>query len=165
MIDNLYAYAYPAQESFTTPGSIWTYDANNTALCMDVQWGDSDSGTPVWLWPCSYGKAQTWQYDRSKGTIYNPAYDKCLDVSHASTDTGARLQIWTCNGTDAQRWTWDPKTGVLQNALGTVLDIDGRSAAKRARLVTWDRDQSTSQRWRFPDIWDALAGCQVRGTC
>jgi hypothetical protein len=66
-------------------------------LCLDVQGGNAAAGTPVWLWDCNED-------------VIPP--DSPRDTEH-------RVPV------DAQRWTYDPEAGALQNALGTILHVQG----------------------------------------
>lgn len=120
-------------------------------LCLEVQGGNPTPGTPVQVSKCDGGGfAQHWVYDRRNGTIHNPVYDKCLDVQGRNSAPGTPVQIWDCNGTPAQKWTYDPETQVLQNALGTVLDIQWGALQAQTPVWTWGRNDSPAQRWLSP---------------
>jgi hypothetical protein len=43
-------------------GGTWIQSAS-ADLYMDVQWGQSAAGTPVWLWDYNGSGAQHWSYD------------------------------------------------------------------------------------------------------
>ena len=116
-------------------------------LCLDVQWGNSNKGTPVQIWDCNGTDAQLWVYDRHSGTIRNPAYNRCLDVRKRNAAPGTPVQIWDCNGTDAQRYTYEPATGVVQSVLGTVLDIQGGALQPGTPVWTAVRNDGPAQRW------------------
>ncbi|MGH8624969.1 MAG: RICIN domain-containing protein [Gammaproteobacteria bacterium] len=147
MIDTLYLYQQPWRDLSDQYQQIPVYRAPQ--LCLDVQWGDLAAGTPVWLWNCDGGDAQRWVYDRKSGRISNPPSGKCLDVQWASAVAGTPVWIWDCNGGDAQRWTYDHQTHVLENALGTVLDIYYRSNPQAGIIPvwTWPRNESVAQEW------------------
>jgi hypothetical protein len=149
LADQLYMYSDDPQELTTYKNRIQT--GGDAQLCVDVQWGIRDAGTPVWLWPCNGGEAQRWHYDRKSGLIRNTAFDKCLDVKWGQLVDDVPVWIWDCTGSDAQRWTWDPESSVLQNALGTVLDARvylGSTGAAQSPLETGYRsDGAPFQTW------------------
>jgi hypothetical protein len=146
MIDMLFLYAHPGLPDLTE-GTQHIAAAASPNLCLDVQWGSPEAGTPVWLWDCNGGAAQWWVYDRQSGTIHNPAYSRCLDVQWGNPAPGAPVWLWDCNGGDAQKWTYDPETGVLQSALGTALDLDWGVLQAWAPAQMWSRHDGPSQRW------------------
>jgi hypothetical protein len=120
---SLYGYgAYDLSEKMPEGQAIALLNWPN--LCLDVQWGNPASGTPVWIWDCNGGNAQKWIYERQSGRIRNPVFNKCLEIQSDNPAPGTSARISDCNGDNAQKWTYDPAWGVLQNALGTVLQID-----------------------------------------
>ena len=143
--DTLLAYASPELERRTGAERILV--AGSEDLCLDVQWGNSEPGTPVHIWPCNGGDAQRWVYDRQSSTVRNPAFDTCLDVQWGNPTPGTPVHIWECNGGIAQKWTFDPEKQVLQNALGTVLDVNNGSLQAGTLVGTWSRNEGQAQRW------------------
>jgi Ricin-type beta-trefoil lectin domain len=121
MIDTLFLYAHGGDDLTEAAERIALAVKPN--LCLDVQWGNPTSQTPVWLWNCYGGDAQRWTYYRQSGLIRNPVYGKCLEVQWGNPAPGTPVWTSDCTGNDAQRWTYDPEEGVLQNALGTVLQV------------------------------------------
>ncbi len=156
MIDMLYLLMYPGVGdikdgyiySYTSPSSGGFFDE---LLCLDVQGGGTDNGTPVWLYTCSEGNpAQRWSYDRASGALINVGSGKCLDVVNVDPKIKASVQIWDCVGNDAQRWTWDLEHGYkLQNALGTVLDVQWGRGESETPVWTWSFQPPSSyaQTW------------------
>ncbi|NEB07033.1 RICIN domain-containing protein, partial [Streptomyces sp. SID13726] len=65
--------------------------------CVDVAASGTANGTPVQLYTCAPGVAQTWEV-RADGTIRNPNAGRCLDVAGQGTANGTVVQIWDCNG-------------------------------------------------------------------
>jgi predicted nucleic acid binding AN1-type Zn finger protein len=59
-------------------------------------------GTPVQLWSCNAGSAQTWTAT-SAGTLQIAG--KCLDATGQGTANGTLLEIWDCNGGANQQWS------------------------------------------------------------
>jgi hypothetical protein len=135
--------------------------SSNHDLCLDVQWGNPASGTPVWLWSCNGTGAQQWSYDRAAQTITNTAFGKCLQadpnaVMYApGTNLGfvlpgaAIAQIGDCvvPTPQWQKWTYDPELGVLHNGLGSVLDIQWNDQEPGATVWLWDENDGSAQQW------------------
>ena len=55
-------------------------------------------------------------------------------------------------GNDGQRWTYDLYAGVIQNALGTVVDVQNGTNASETPVWAWTRNESEAQRWVTPWI-------------
>jgi len=79
---------------------------NDPSLCLDVQWGSPNDGTPIWLWPCNYGYAQIWRQTSVDGSWSwyqtQTASNKCLDK-----DFWNNIDQWACHaGSNAwwQQW-------------------------------------------------------------
>lgn len=121
-------------------------------ICMDVQWGSAERGTPVWTWNCDGNVAQIWTYDRKSGQIRNRGLNKCLDVQWGSRFAGAPVWTWDCTGDIAQKWTYDPIGRVLTNALGTILKGAWEAGTP---LVTADPN-STNWFDPFVTTWKAV---------
>jgi hypothetical protein len=155
MIDSLFKMAHPEiKELAPQPQFINVRGAPQ--LCLDFPGNalvPATPGTLVQLANCGVGLlGHKWLYDRSTGNIYAnvglpPAYYLCLDVQWADSTPGTPVRLWTCNGTDEQKWTYDPETGVIQNALGTVLDIQQGVLQAGTPVWTWTRTESPAQLW------------------
>jgi hypothetical protein len=63
-------------------GQWWMYDRKTSTIrnpwankCLDVQWGNWRSGTPVWLWDCSAPEvdnwAQKWTWDPERKRLHS----------------------------------------------------------------------------------------------
>ncbi|MGW4111147.1 RICIN domain-containing protein [Actinosynnema sp. NPDC004786] len=50
------------EESRRRPG-YFSVRAAHSNLCVDVEWGNTAPGTPVWSWPCYDGDPQLWRID------------------------------------------------------------------------------------------------------
>jgi len=106
-------------------------------LCLDVQWGQTVEGTPLWLWPCTGNYAQHFRYDRASGSIYNPSIGLCADVQWANARAGTPIWQWWCNGGSAQRWTYDPATKLLTSALSPWKVLGARAAQQGMATLSW----------------------------
>jgi len=147
MVDTLYRYAHPGPELTQDYGGR-IRPMSGPSLCLDVQWGNPNAGTPVWLWPCTGDPAQHWSYDRQSQTIRQVSYGKCLDVRGGGSTPGTAVEIWDCNGGDAQRWSYDPEKHELRNAGGLVLlvlDVQWANLAAQTPLWVWPRNDTAAQ--------------------
>jgi IS1 family transposase len=139
--------------------------------------GNPASGTPVWLWDCNGGPAQQWAYDRKAQTVVNTAFGKCLQarptvetvaltlpkrnltIAYDDNRRGVQAEIADCipkrtstlptvsGPALRQQWTYDPERGILQNALGTVLDIQWNNQQAGTLTWLWDYNGQSSQQW------------------
>jgi len=119
MIDTLTYYMTNAPDLTETNPRVRS--ASATGLCMDVQWGQSAEGTPLWLWPCTGNYAQNFKYDRQSGLIRNQSMGTCADVAWADPRVGTKIWQWGCNGTNAQLWSYNPESKLLTSALNPRL--------------------------------------------
>jgi hypothetical protein len=117
VIDSLYLYTHDILD--LTELKQWLRTDGD--LCVQTLEGLVADNTPVWLRPCN-GDAltQQWIYDRKSSSIRNPPSGMCLT---AGVVAGSPVTIGYCNGADAQRWTYDLDSRVLENGLGTRLDV------------------------------------------
>jgi hypothetical protein len=159
MIDTLFLLTHPALDLTEAFGRIPVL--TNPGLCLDVQWGNSASGTPVWIWDCTGSVAQQWSYNRQTQTITNTAFGKCLQVRQnvfsffgftlsLDNDTpGAIAEISDCVSPPPlrQQWSYDPQGSVIHNALGTVLDIQWDNQQPETPVWLWDYNGGTAQQW------------------
>ncbi len=86
--------------------------AQHSGKCLDVQWGSTQPGAPVWQWPCNYGSAQMWTVD-TLGTdtfgsptirLRNQGSGLCLTIPSIAAPQGAQLIQQPCDGGAAQQW-------------------------------------------------------------
>jgi hypothetical protein len=88
----------------------WTYEKTHrfhaaafTYGYLDVQWGSSNDGTPIWNWTDNPGPAQTWEMQSVQIVGMG---DLCLEVPNNNWANGQTLQLNTCSPTSAaQRWS------------------------------------------------------------
>ncbi|WP_245178625.1 SGNH/GDSL hydrolase family protein [Streptomyces montanisoli] len=114
--------------------------------CLDVNGGNTASGTAAQIWSCNNTSAQTWTAS-SDGTLR--ALGKCLDVTGAGTANGSKVEIWDCNGGGNQQW--QPYNGGFRNpASGRCLDDPASSTTDGTQLVIWDCNGGANQQWSTP---------------
>jgi hypothetical protein len=98
----------------------WTFNADGSITgiggnCLDVQWGNPASGTPVWMWGCNGGPAQKWRLtagDQIQSVLGDAVgVPKCLEANRDEADTslpfpqGIPVRIADCNGSLRQKWS------------------------------------------------------------
>jgi hypothetical protein len=127
-------------ESLSSADTITDY----TGLCVDVQWGNSNNGTPVQLWTCNGTDAQRWSY---KGGSFVGLAGKCLDVQWSNTTNGTPVQLWDCNGTGAQQWSM--QGGQLVGVGGKCLDVNAFNSVPGQTLQIWDCTGGQNQQFDF----------------
>lgn len=80
-------------------------DAN---MVLDVQYGGTASGTPVWLYESNGSATQHWLFldagDRYCYIIPRENHKLALAVKDGSSDEGSSLVIETRNGSAGQKW-------------------------------------------------------------
>jgi Glycosyl hydrolase family 76/Ricin-type beta-trefoil lectin domain/Ricin-type beta-trefoil lectin domain-like len=114
--------------------------------CLDLDAADSTDGTPVQLWSCNGGSAQTWTAT-STGTLQIAG--KCLDATGQGTANGTLLEIWDCNGGTNQ--VWQPYDGGYRNpASGRCLDDPAASSTDGTQLQLYDCNGTAAQIWSLP---------------
>lgn len=114
--------------------------------CMDVMNGSRTAGTPMQIWNCYGGAAQTFAW-MSDGSIraYASSTPMCLNVSGSGID-GDRITISACNGSAQQRWSATP-AGEIRGLNGKCLDVQNANPANGSKLLVWNCYGSPSQKW------------------
>ena len=136
----------------------------HSGKCMDVQWGSTADGAPIWQWPCNGSPAQ--QIDISDlGSGWHQLKfrnsGKCLDVWSGSHDPGAMLWQWPCNGSDAQKFTVPSGFGytsqIKNKGSGLCVQVRGASTADQALLEQAVCGSGSHQKWtsmpRYAHSW------------
>jgi hypothetical protein len=111
---------------------------------VDVQWGSSADGTPVWMWHLVDGSAQHWRYDPSTKAIRNEN-GKCLDVQWNNSADRTPVWMWPCNGGSAQNWTFNSNSQIV-NANGKCLAVDN-TLDQSTMMIKTCVASSTQQKW------------------
>ncbi len=133
----------------TSPYLNGNFEAPDRFLCLDVQWGGTENGTPVWIYGCDGGPAQQWHFDREDAALVNVGSGKCLDVAGINPRQAAGIQIWDCVGNRGQRWSWNRSSGKFINELGTVLDVQWGVGEPETPVWAWEVGPDTS----LPQAW------------
>jgi hypothetical protein len=134
----------------------WSFDAKYSLFnnwygnVLDIQWGNLQSGTPVWTWWWNNGDAQHWTQQASN-TFANAQLvtgGKCLDLPDSMTMNGTSLMIWDCNGATNQRWSLGAD-GLIRSAVDTnkCIDLPNWQSADGTWLQIWDCNGATNQQW------------------
>jgi hypothetical protein len=126
MIDQLYMFLHPAYDLTQRRQRITSEPAQN--LCVNVQGGSPNNGTPLQLSACNGTPGQQWTYDRSTGQLRN-GLGTCMD-QRWQVNPGTVPGTWACDtphgdplriSNQAQMWSYDPESRLLWNGLGTAL--------------------------------------------
>lgn len=80
-----------------------------TRMVLDVQYGGTESGTPVWLYESNDTPAQEWIFLDAGGGYYyivpSENQNLTLAVEDGSSEEGSSLVVETRNGSAGQKWT------------------------------------------------------------
>jgi len=131
-----------------TIGSVFIYRAHGWVSgrkFLDVQWGSSAAGTPVWTWPFNGGGAQRWTFDPATKAIRNEN-GMCLDVKFGGNTNHTPVWMWECNGSPAQQWEFT-STLAIRNVNGKCLDVPNGDTNGGVALQIFDCNGSSAQRW------------------
>lgn len=85
----------------------YTLSFKNSGKVLDVQGGNTKSGTNVWQYVSNNTYAQQWIIKPTSDGYFNiisALSGKYLDVSGASVKQGTNIQVYDGNGTLAQKW-------------------------------------------------------------
>lgn len=116
--------------------------------CLDVQWGSSANGTPVWMWPCNGGVAQVWRRTAADEIRIAGLGDRCLDARDPSA-----VRIYDCDGRASQRWTFLSDGSIRpSSSIATCLDVTG-GGTYAGTPVGAATCNSALPSWA-PQVWD-----------
>jgi hypothetical protein len=172
MIDTLTLYTHRSLDLTEKYHRILAYGAPK--LCLDAGWDYISSATNVVkLGQCNGGNSQQWVYNRTvlnprgvpdtvmSDTISSPVSGLCLDIADnlfmnrafqikawKSAVPGMVAELSHCTGHDSQKWTYNRVTHVLQNKLGTVLDIQWNNLQAGTLVWSWPLNGGRAQQWR-----------------
>ncbi|MFJ5723027.1 RICIN domain-containing protein [Streptomyces sp. NPDC093149] len=130
----------------TDKGVGWNVGGRD--LCLDVEGGRSDNGTPVQIYSCNWTNSQAWsRVPILKQNVFEMrAFGKCLDVAGGSTANGTRVQLYDCNGTGSQLW-WHDNRALRNPMSGKCLDVPSGDFSPGRDLQLYDCNGMPSQAW------------------
>ncbi|MBN1610194.1 MAG: ricin-type beta-trefoil lectin domain protein [Polyangiaceae bacterium] len=116
-------------------------------LYVDVPFGATTRGVPIWSYRYTGGSAQHWRYDPATRSIRNQG-GQCLDVQWGVNANGTPVWTWDCNGEEAQQWDL---TGELEirNTMGRCLDVPSSNFTSGVQLQIWDCNGTLAQKWEL----------------
>ncbi len=102
--------------------TFYMFQNEASGLCLDLQGGKNNNGTPVIQYPCNTkDNAQYWQLGNVPPNYSPPWYDfdnldspgHVMVITSDSKTWGAKLEIWTPSypDNDTTHW-WDPSGGL-----------------------------------------------------
>lgn len=135
------------QDHWSAGGVGWIGDAPATiqlqaaqGKCLDVQGGGTADGTPVQVYTCNGGAAQTWTMEGDDHGLHlrNSKSFKCLEVAGNGKADGTKIQIALCNSSPAQTWAYTPRatTALKHVGSGKCLNFPTYDPGKDALLAT-----------------------------
>nr|WP_324608018.1 RICIN domain-containing protein [Streptomyces sp. NRRL S-455] len=147
------------QDYWAPGGAGWIGDSHTViqveaakGKCLDVQGGNTTSGTPVQIYTCHDSMAQQWRLISSSNDSYNLVNiksQKCLDAQNSDPANGTKIQIWACNDSKAQEWKFDLRAvSELRNvATDKCLDLNKFDNSHDAWL--WGCNGTNPQKFRI----------------
>jgi hypothetical protein len=123
--------------------------------CLEPQYGSTERGTPLVLYPCNGNITQRWHWQgRPDGSwqMINNSNNRCVDISGWSGDSGAGAILWDCHGGDNQAFDVvndDKGTHFRAKHSGKCLDLGGWSQADGAGVIQWDCHGGLNQSWMW----------------
>nr|WP_324608064.1 ricin-type beta-trefoil lectin domain protein [Streptomyces sp. NRRL S-474] len=147
------------QDYWAPGGAGWIGDSHTViqveaakGKCLDVQGGNTTSGTPVQIYTCHDSMAQQWRLISSSNdshNLVNIKSQKCLDVQNSDPANGTKIQIWACNDSKAQEWKFDLRAvSELRNvATDKCLDLNKFDNSHDAWL--WGCNGTNPQKFRI----------------
>ncbi|AZM51968.1 hypothetical protein DMA15_04645 [Streptomyces sp. WAC 01529] len=115
--------------------------------CLDVKGGKAANGTPIQLYACNGGVAQSWIVQKD-GTFR--ALGKCLDNYRNARTDGNRIGLRDCGGGASQRWSVSAGGQIVHAASGKVLEVRGGSTANGTRVQLHAPNGNKRQVWVTP---------------
>lgn len=101
------------------PAGYFKIRSRLNGKCLDVNGGNTASGSRIVLWDCHDGLHQQW-YTDNLGRLKNRLSNRCLDVIDAQQSNGTAVQIWDCLGGTNQQWYVDA-VGHIKTKMNTVI--------------------------------------------
>jgi hypothetical protein len=155
MIDSLRRLTHPWSADLTQATGRIPLSANRN-LCLDLPAANPASGTALQIWGCNGTTAQSFSYNRAKGTITQTAVGKCMQVRPTyagdNRSQGATVEISDCLNPPPlrQQWTYDQEHGTIRSALGTVVEVTGNNQTQGTPITTRDYNGGPAQQW-YPE--------------
>lgn len=123
--------------------------------CLDLPGGNTENGTPLWLWTCNGLENQAWTFADSGMIVYRADPSKCIDAG--GMNSGDQLMIWDCNGSDQQLWGFDSDMRTIyplhdaSKCMNLPLDLP---APNGVAITVWDcngnPNSNYNQQWIPP---------------
>lgn len=127
------------------PGQQWELTAKNEIKipnsnnCLDVQWGQSSNRTPLHIWSCNGGKAQSFQLTFKGEFRSSLRKNLCVEVAGGKTADRTPIQVYDCNNTPSQFWK-KPSINLISSTDGRCLQAVGGSQGSLVQLSTCNKN-------------------------
>ncbi len=116
--------------------------ASNTK-CVESPNYNTGNQTQLGIYNCHGGTNQQFQMEGDRIRLY---HNKCLDVP-GNKDAGTPLVIHDCHGDVNQQWKLRNDGSLYSAYANKCVDIRNGKNALFAKLILWNCNGSTSQRW------------------
>ncbi|MFB7293574.1 ricin-type beta-trefoil lectin domain protein [Actinacidiphila glaucinigra] len=130
--------AGPSHSAAASGTAIRSHDSGR---CID---GSPPWGSPLQLWDCTGGAAQSWQI-KADGSIRSRG--QCMDVAGGSRDDGAAVQLVDCNGTGAQQFRLNAAHDLVNVQADKCVEAEDSPGANGTRLRLWSCNGHDNQKW------------------
>jgi hypothetical protein len=79
--------------------------SDNSGKCLDLNYGNTNSGTPLIQYACHDGPNMKWIYDNKKRLRSLKDTSKCITVDDNKYANGSKLVIRDCTDDNNQKWS------------------------------------------------------------
>ncbi|MBX2836299.1 MAG: ricin-type beta-trefoil lectin domain protein [Gammaproteobacteria bacterium] len=137
-----------------------------TDYCLDMQWGSTSPGTPVWVYTCNRSDAQRWLVEFYSGPVVGKG-GKCLTTP--SYANGSDLKMTECQGWWSQRFHVSKHRIRMKSPSGNMydnnlcVDIESASDAWGTPIQLWSCVAVSQQAWNLTDRGEVVS--QKNGLC
>ena len=133
------------------PAGYFKIRSRLNGKCLDVNGGNTASGSRIVLWDCHDGLHQQW-YTDNLGRLKNRLSNRCLDVIDAQQSNGTAVQIWDCLGGTNQQWYVDAVGHIKTKMNNSNLTFNDKEPSPLAPVYIWSDNNTESQRWYFESV-------------
>lgn len=135
-------------QGYWTQGRYSISPSFNSNLSVDVEGGNSKSGTNILVYDSHLGNSQDFVIQHVGNGYYvikHTASGKVLDIANGDSSSGANVLLWDYHGGDNQLWRFVEKYGMyaIKSKLGTYLAVSG------SNVCTSDSEQY----WKLSSVY------------
>ncbi len=126
-------------------------------LVLDLSGADTKAGGAVVQWDWNNGNNQKWGFD-----LISPGYYQIINLNSglclSDGPAGSQVTQQSCQDDARFEWKVDPvqnRSGdyvIVNKASGLVLDVNGASTSRGAKIVLWYRNDQNNQIWHLCEL-------------